>query len=64
MNVRGQCTAESGSLPPLQMADFLEAHYLTEQVEAIKEIAGHIRNLKRVGPGHGEYHFDRETLDD
>ena len=46
------------------MADFLEAHYLTEQVEAIKEIAGHIRNLKRVGSGHGEYHFDHETLDD
>ena len=46
------------------MSDFLEAHYLTEQVEAIKEIAGHITNLKRVGPGHGEYHFDRETLGD
>ena len=44
------------------MCDFIEAHYLTEQVEAIKEIAGHIANLKRVGPGIGEYQFDHETL--
>ncbi|NDV85017.1 ferritin, partial [Bacteroides sp. 51] len=47
-----------------QMQDFIEANYLTEQVEAIKEIAGHVTNLKRVGPGLGEYQFDKETLDD
>lgn len=46
------------------MCDFIEGNYLHEQVEAIKEIAGHCTNLRRVGPGHGEYHFDRETLDD
>ena len=50
--------------PPLQMCDFIEGNYLHEQVDAIKELAGHCTNLKRVGPGHGEYHFDRETLDD
>ena len=36
--------------------------YLAEQVEAIKELGDHITNLKRVGSGHGEYHFDRSTL--
>ena len=51
------------SLSP-QMADFIEGNYLHEQVEAIKEISDHITNLKRVGPGHGEYHFDKETLGD
>jgi len=45
-----------------QMCDFIEGHFLTEQVEAIKELSGYIANLKRVGPGLGEYQFDRETL--
>jgi len=45
-----------------QMCDFLETTYLEEQVEAIKEIAGYITNLKRVGTGLGEYMFDKETL--
>ena len=44
------------------MADFIEGNYLQEQVEAIREIGGYVTTLKRVGPGHGEYHFDRETL--
>ena len=47
-----------------QMSDFIEGNFLHEQVEAIKEIGGYITNLKRVGPGHGEYHFDHETLGD
>jgi len=47
-----------------QMCDFIENEYLTEQVEAIKEISDHITNLKRVGPGMGEYLFDKETLGD
>ena len=46
------------------MCDWIEANYLTEQVEAIKEISDHITNLKRVGPGLGEYMFDKETLQD
>ena len=46
-----------------QMADFIEGNYLHEQVEAIKELTGHICNLERVGKtGHGEYHFDRASL--
>lgn len=47
-----------------QFCDWIESNYLTEQVEAIKELSDHITNLKRVGPGLGEYMFDKETLDD
>ncbi len=43
-----------------QMSDFIEGNYLQEQVEAIKEISGHITNIKRCGPGHGIFHFDKE----
>jgi len=45
-----------------QMADFIESEYLTEQVDAIKEIGDHITQLKRVGPGLGEYMYDKESL--
>jgi ferritin heavy chain len=47
-----------------QMCDWIETHYLTEQVEAIKKLGDYITNLKRVGTGLGEYMFDKETLDD
>jgi len=45
-----------------QFMDFLETHYLTEQVDAIKKLADHVTNLRRVGPGLGEYMFDKESL--
>jgi len=45
-----------------QMCDFIENEYLSEQVDAIKEISDHVTNLKRVGPGMGEYLFDKESL--
>merc|ERR1711893_568510 len=45
-----------------QMTDFLEGNYLQEQVKSIKEIGDYVTNLKRVGPGLGEYMFDKETL--
>ena len=47
-----------------QLCDFLETEFLVEQVEAIKEISDHITNLKRVGPGLGEYMYDRESMGD
>ncbi|KAL3883536.1 hypothetical protein ACJMK2_029792 [Sinanodonta woodiana] len=53
--------AESRGDP--QMMDFIEHEYLEEQVSSIKELCDHITNLKRVGPGLGEYMFDKETLD-
>lgn len=43
-----------------QMADFIESEFMEEQVQAIKEISDHITNLTRVGPGHGEWDFDKK----
>eukprot|EP00745_Piridium_sociabile_P026349 TRINITY_DN41_c0_g1_i2.p2 TRINITY_DN41_c0_g1~~TRINITY_DN41_c0_g1_i2.p2 ORF type:complete len:173 (+),score=58.82 TRINITY_DN41_c0_g1_i2:194-712(+) len=45
-----------------QMTDFLEGNYLQEQVRSIKELGDYITNLKRVGPGLGEYMFDKESM--
>ncbi|XP_033868608.3 ferritin, middle subunit-like [Acipenser ruthenus] len=48
------------------MCDFLETHYLNEQVEAIKKLGDHITNLKKMGaPSNGmaEYLFDKHTLE-
>jgi len=45
-----------------QFMDFLESEYLSEQVDAIKEISDHITQLKRVGSGLGEYTYDKESL--
>uniref|UniRef100_A0AC34FL44 Ferritin n=1 Tax=Panagrolaimus sp. ES5 TaxID=591445 RepID=A0AC34FL44_9BILA len=46
-----------------QMCDFLEGTFLKEQVESIEEIGKMITALKRVGPGLGEYMFDKEHFD-
>ena len=45
-----------------QMTDFIESNYLAEQVEDIKLLGEHVTNLKRVGPGVGEFLFDKKTL--
>jgi len=45
------------------MCDWIESEFLQEQVEAIKKIAEHVTNLKRVGPGLGEYLFNKHTLE-
>jgi len=42
------------------LCDFLEANFLDEQVDAIKEISGWITKLKRVGPGLGFHIIDKE----
>ncbi|CAF3969387.1 unnamed protein product, partial [Rotaria sordida] len=39
-----------------------EQEFLDEKVESIKEYVGYITNLRRVGPGLGEYVFDEEEL--
>lgn len=44
----------------LQCCDFIETHYLEEQVKSIKEIADYVAQLKRVGNDLGVYIFDRE----
>ncbi|XP_067830514.1 ferritin heavy chain, oocyte isoform-like [Heptranchias perlo] len=47
------------------LCDFLETHYLDEQVKMIKKLGDHITNLKRLGApenGMGVYLFDKLTL--
>lgn len=44
------------------LTDFLEEHFLDEQVESMKRIGDFITNLKRCGPGLGEYQFDKLSL--
>jgi len=46
------------------LTDYLEEEFLDEQVKSIKQYADYITNLKRVGPGLGEYVFDKEELQD
>merc|ERR1712117_576283 len=42
------------------LCDFLEANFLDEQVDAIKEISEWITKLKRAGPGLGFHMIDKE----
>ncbi|XP_067830538.1 ferritin heavy chain-like [Heptranchias perlo] len=47
------------------LCDFLETHYLDEQVKMIKKLGDHITNLKRLGApenGMGVYLFDKHSL--
>jgi len=43
-----------------QFTDFLEAEYLKEQVEAIKEIVDLLTKMKRAGDGLGLHVIDKE----
>jgi len=45
------------------LSNYLEDEFLDEQVKSIKEYAEFITNLKRVGPGLGEYIFDKEEFE-
>ncbi|XP_074633272.1 ferritin, higher subunit-like [Acropora palmata] len=47
-----------------QTTDFITENFLEEQVESIKQFSDFVTNLKRVGPGLGEYQFDKLTLED
>ena len=47
------------------LCDFLESHYLNEQVEAIKKLGDHITNLSRMDAQNNkmaEYLFDKHTM--
>lgn len=49
----------------LQLCDFLETHYLNEQVEAIKKLGDYITNLSSMDAQNNklaEYLFDKHTL--
>ena len=48
-----------------QLCDFLESHYLNEQVEAIKKLGDYITNLTRMDAHNNkmaEYLFDKHTM--
>ncbi|XP_022745770.1 ferritin-3, chloroplastic-like [Durio zibethinus] len=55
-----QSVAERNHDP--QLTDFIEGKYLAEQVEAIKKISEYVAQLRRVGKGHGVWHFDQMLL--
>ncbi|CAI5524858.1 unnamed protein product [Closterium sp. Naga37s-1] len=44
----------------VQLTDFLEGNFLNEQVDAIKQVSDYVAQLRRVGKGHGVFHFDLE----
>ncbi|XP_059660913.1 ferritin-3, chloroplastic-like [Cornus florida] len=48
----------------VQLVDFIESEFLVEQVEAIKKISEYVAQLRRVGKGHGAWHFDQMLLND
>ncbi|XP_072983621.1 ferritin-2, chloroplastic-like [Typha latifolia] len=48
----------------VQMANFIENNFLEEQVEAVKKISEYVAQLRRVGKGHGVWHFDQMLLDE
>ncbi|KAL9230221.1 hypothetical protein vseg_005602 [Gypsophila vaccaria] len=43
----------------VQLQEFVEGEFLSEQVEAIKKISEYVAQLRRVGKGHGVWHFDQ-----
>ncbi|XP_057823143.1 ferritin-3, chloroplastic [Cryptomeria japonica] len=45
-----------------QMTDYIEGNFLTEQVEAIKQVAEYVSQLRRIGKGHAVWHFDQVLL--
>ncbi|GCB85619.1 hypothetical protein scyTo_0026360 [Scyliorhinus torazame] len=50
-----------------QMCDFLDTHYLDEQVQTIKKLGDFITNLVHLGApqnGMGEYLFDKHSLEE
>ncbi|KAF3826973.1 hypothetical protein GH733_002459 [Mirounga leonina] len=47
------------------LCDFIETHYLNEQVKSIKELGDLVANLRKMGApksGMAEYLFDKHTL--
>ena len=46
-------------LPDLIMPESAEGYLLQEQARAVKEAAVYVSMLRRVGKGHGTWHFDR-----
>ncbi|XP_010543918.1 PREDICTED: cytosolic endo-beta-N-acetylglucosaminidase 1 [Tarenaya hassleriana] len=48
----------------VHLVDFVETEFLGEQVESIKRISEYVAQLRRVGKGHGVWHFDQMLLEE
>ncbi|KAG6629035.1 hypothetical protein CIPAW_14G055400 [Carya illinoinensis] len=48
----------------VNLVDFVESEFLTEQAEAIEKISEYVAQLRRVGKGLGVWHFDQMLLHD
>ncbi|XP_021732536.1 ferritin-3, chloroplastic-like [Chenopodium quinoa] len=46
----------------VQLQEYIEGEFLNEQVEAIKKISEYVAQLRRIGKGHGVWHFDQTLL--
>ncbi|KAL6533082.1 Ferritin-3, chloroplastic [Orobanche minor] len=46
----------------VQLTHFIESEFLAEQVESINKISEYVAQLRRVGKGHGVWHFDQMLL--
>ncbi|KAL8162639.1 hypothetical protein V2J09_014128 [Rumex salicifolius] len=46
----------------VQLQEFVEGEFLNEQVEAIKKISEYVAQLRRLGKGHGVWHFNQVLL--
>ena len=44
------------------LSNYLEEHFLEEQVQSINKLAKHHTNLLRVGDGLGVFLYDKELL--
>ncbi|KAG0467523.1 hypothetical protein HPP92_018486 [Vanilla planifolia] len=58
LNLHGLATLHNDP----QLSEFIESEFLKEQVETIKKIAEYVSQLRRVGKGHGVWHFDQMLL--
>ncbi|KAK4274847.1 hypothetical protein QN277_018016 [Acacia crassicarpa] len=47
-----------------QFTDFIEGEFLADQVESIKKISEYVAQLRRVGKGHGVWHFDQMLINE
>jgi len=50
----------AGGHADAHLCDFLESHYLDEQVDGIKQIGDMITKLQRAGDGLGTFLFDKD----
>ena len=56
------CSFYLNLLFSLQFLDWLEANFLGEQVDSIKQLSDYVYTLERLNSAVGEYHFDKLTL--